>query len=307
MNAHVLTGLDGSNPLAYLAALGVLVALDEAHVGSEHERPRLSWRLEGVWRPVLHCDHEDLDAVLRALDEDREAVKGDPVLGFSYCAAQKPIADVKPSAQELRAQLVTWGASATPFARRTVDWFSALVSEGALDGKGASKPSALHFYAGQQRFLTAASTLANAVNVAALREAVVGPWTYTSKLPVMSWDNTDTRDHALRASNPASEKLGNPGADWLAVRGLLCFPTAAARGYQETAGVSGTWKKGLFTWSLWSTPLTLVTARSVVTLTRPAALSANDRDRRGISSVFTSTIRRSGEGGYGAFSAAAVV
>ena len=51
MNQFQLTGLDGSNPLGFLAALGTLVALD--HQTSELEtRPRLGWRLAGVWRPV---------------------------------------------------------------------------------------------------------------------------------------------------------------------------------------------------------------------------------------------------------------
>jgi hypothetical protein len=52
-------------------------------------------------------------------------------------------------------------------------------------------------------------------------EALFGPWLYARALPVLQWDNSQTRDYALRASDPSKEKkLGVPGADWLAFRGL---------------------------------------------------------------------------------------
>jgi hypothetical protein len=45
-----LSGLDGSNPLAFLAALGTLRLADRAFEGNA----RLSWRQRGKWLPVLH-------------------------------------------------------------------------------------------------------------------------------------------------------------------------------------------------------------------------------------------------------------
>lgn len=50
---HILLGLDGGNPLAFLAALGTLRALTLARPDM---RPMLSWRQAGAWRPVLHFD-----------------------------------------------------------------------------------------------------------------------------------------------------------------------------------------------------------------------------------------------------------
>src|SRR5207245_1071530 len=46
-----LTGLDGSNLLAYLAALGTLRVLTMAERDSS---PRMSWVDPGCWTPVLH-------------------------------------------------------------------------------------------------------------------------------------------------------------------------------------------------------------------------------------------------------------
>jgi hypothetical protein len=73
----VLTGLDGANPLAFLAGLGVLRVLD--HRARQHVRPlpRLSWLNEGCWRPVIHGVH-NIDAVIGELLEDKETWKDDP-------------------------------------------------------------------------------------------------------------------------------------------------------------------------------------------------------------------------------------
>jgi hypothetical protein len=61
-----LTGLDGANPLGFLAALGALVSLHEARDG----HPRLGWRSGHRWVPVLEGtgapDDEGLTRVVAA-------------------------------------------------------------------------------------------------------------------------------------------------------------------------------------------------------------------------------------------------
>lgn len=296
----ILTGLDGSNPLAFLAALGALHAADAVAPGA----PRLSWRLHGVWRPVLHGAGADLAALADLLDADRERCRTEPALRFTCARGDKAIADVKAAPAELRAALLGWLTDARPDRRLTLDWFTAFVSEGARDNNGAAKPSALHFTAGQQKFLGAALELAHGATAADLRAALVGPWPYDAKLPVMGWDNTDTRDHALRASDPSKLKLGNPGADWLALRGLAALPTAARGGRQHTAGCTGGWKTGRFTWPLWQVPLTVAELRPTLTTPDLAELDRHARDRRGLGAVFQVQIRRSDQGGYGSVSPA---
>ena len=96
-----------------------------------------------------------------------------------------------------------------------------------VDGGGMGKPFALHFTAGQQRFLTIALELmdgagkAGGVDAKDLRNALTGPWSNDRPLKVFSWSPTQDRSYALRASDPSKDtKLGTPGADWLAFRGL---------------------------------------------------------------------------------------
>ncbi len=293
-----LTGLDGSNPLAFLAALGVLVALDEACSGAD--RPRLGWAFDGRWLPQVHSQYPDMDMLVDVLDQDRQSASAEPALRFKYNKGAKDIEDIKPPPEDLAAKLKEWVGDPSAVHRRTLDWMSAFVSEGATDRSGAAKPSALHFTAGQQKFLKAVRELQAGVSPTDLRAALEGPWPYDSKLPVMGWDNTETRDYALRAYNPSNDKkLGNPGADWLAVRGLILLPTAACRQRQQTAGVRGGWKTSTFTWPMWTPAATLDEVRSLVLARDIWEVPPSLLYRRGIERVFEVRILRSDQGGYG--------
>lgn len=79
MTEILMTGLDGSNPLGFLAALGVLKA-----VGVRFPQARLSWRDEGVWRPVLGGFPGDFEALLELLEADLRAVADEPALALAY-------------------------------------------------------------------------------------------------------------------------------------------------------------------------------------------------------------------------------
>lgn len=300
MHELTLTGLDGSNPLGFLAALGTLACLPPS--------ARLRWTLDGVWRPVLHSEHETIDSLAAALDEARSTRRESAALQFSYSKKGKVIADVKAPPARLRRTLLEWLGDASPTSRRDLDWFTSFVSEGSVDGNGMAKPTPLHFAAGQQQFLKAASQLADETTQDDLNRALTGPWPYDSKLPVMGWDNTETRDYALRASDPSSDKkLGNPGADWLALCGLELLPTVAERGKQRVAGSHGGWKTGGWVWPLWDHPAALPTVRSLLATRSLRTLPAMACTRRGICQVYSTRILRSDQGGYGSVSPAQAV
>lgn len=70
-----LTGLDGSNPLALLAALGTLRLADQAFAGTA----RLSWIRKECWTPVLHVPSaQTLDQLVEQLHCRMHRV-GDPL------------------------------------------------------------------------------------------------------------------------------------------------------------------------------------------------------------------------------------
>lgn len=313
----VFTGLDGANPLGFLAALGVLAAADGAASGA-----RLSWQHEGRWRPVLAASL-DRASLLSCLVADLRTWDGDPAVALSY---EKPLKegakkkgsepkttqDLKPRPEKFREYLKglinRFDLIRSPRAflhqpRRSLDYASAFGTDVAVDNNKNVKPTALHFTAGQQEFLKSVLELIEGVNEADLAEALFGPWQYARELPVLSWDSSVSRDYALRASDPSkTKKTGVPGADWLAFRGLAFAPVAPAGSEILTTGCSGGWKiGGAFTWPLWTRPLSVSAVRSVMTFADLADLDAHERRARGIEVVLRSGIRRSDQGGYGSF------
>jgi hypothetical protein len=97
MNKIELSGIDGVNPLGFLAALGTLVTLHEA---GEREA-RLAWRRQYTWVPVLHgsqaTDPKTLAARLQVVlqgqpvDPEKENRRGETQKAFEQ--AKKKAAD----------------------------------------------------------------------------------------------------------------------------------------------------------------------------------------------------------------------
>lgn len=301
MSPIVLTGLDGSNPLGFLAGLGVLNTLAD-----RGGRPTLSWQ-PGVWHAVVEDDTlRDRDALIAALVQDRATWSDEGCLALKYTKGKKASAwDLKPPPGRFRSYLIDLVSRSEPGCRREVDFAASFATESARDNNGNTKPTALHFTAGQQEFLGTVGELRNAVTPADLKEAVFGPWRYARKLKILGWDCTAARVYALRSDDPSkADKLGVPGADWLAFRGLSFLPVVP-RGQQIlTTGCSGGWKTGQFCWPLWNVDLTRMTVRAVLQTPALAELPERTRRARGISAVFASAIRRSDQGGYGSFAPA---
>lgn len=319
----VTPGLDGSNPLGFLAALGLLRALDLQHRTPGLEQPRLSWTLDGHWQAVFH-GVGSVEQVVGAVMEDKREWTDDPALLLAYNdagdlvdpkAAARCTRDLKPSPAAMRAFVLGAAERANSVApntagriRRSLDLAAAYGSEVIQDNNGNTKPTAFHFTAGQQRFLDAIARLHEGVSEEDLREALLGPWSGNSTLPSMSWDATVSRNYALRSSDPSKEKRGsNPGADWLAFIGLS-FTASFPNGRRlATTGVVGGWKDSVFTWPLWTAPLSACLIRAVLAMRDLRSMPADVRRARGIGSVMAASIVRSDQGGYGSFTPSAVV
>ena len=288
-----LAGPDGRNPMGYFAAIGALLAL--ARVRPDRQ-PRLSWTVAPIPRPVLY-GFDDIGEVVTALDEDRRAWSGSPALFFSD--------EVKFSAADQRRYLLA--CRTADDGGRSASLAAAVVAEGAFAGKGDGKPTDLHFTAGQQRFLGIAQKLRDEITPEMLLEALVGPWGYShpsTDFPTFGWDVTDDRVYALSARNPSTDtKYTVPGADWLAFMGLPAWPVVRGGGQALTAGSCGSWKKGSFSWPLWSQPL----SRAAVFSLLNAVGTSQQTAHLGVFRQMRSLIRRADQGGYGSFSPASAI
>ncbi|HET9255993.1 MAG TPA: hypothetical protein VFO16_12430 [Pseudonocardiaceae bacterium] len=304
-----LPALDGTNPLGFLAALGVLDVLHRA--GRE---PTLRWSTGLVPQP-LYQGAPDPEELVGLIDADRARWQDSVVLRGPVGDPQN---DLKPPPLVHR----QWAAEVIDTisdTRAEADLFCALLSERAVDGKGNAKPTHLHFTAGQQKFLVMVRELASRVDAPRIREAIVGPWREDSPLPNLSWSSQGERIYALRALNPSGEKrLGVPGADWLAFLGLVFFPTCALTrnagepAVLKTSGCDRSWKRSALRWPLWDVPLERDTIWALVG-DSSAVGEAKDRlspdalRARGVLRVLRAPIRRSEQGGYGSFGGASVL
>lgn len=295
-----LTGLEGTNPLAFLAALGVQVLYE-----FEEHQPKLWWTDDVI--PHANVDPEfDVDHIVeQALGVFPQWLES-PALNPGFGTKADNTAKFSPSDLQRYVEMTRLRQPGNRLA-------AALVADGSLDGAGkAAKPTDLYFAAGQLRFLQIIRTILAEVDRKELKEALVGPWTYRSSLSSLGWDVTDDRIYAIAPADPAKEKKKtNPGAEALAVLGLSCHPVFASRDRRGrnrtlTAGCSGPWRRGgKYTWPLWGRPATPNAVRSLLA---HASGGENEIVGRsiwyqgwGVFQVMQSVIWRSDQGGYGTF------
>ena len=302
MSGTHLPGLEGTNPLGFLAALGIQVAFLD-----KEEQPRLWWS-DGIVPYAIFDEEFTIDRIARRALKVFARWKDDPATN-----PKQPDGSRMPRGDELKLKPEDIRTYLSQAERQngTGNLAAALVAEGSLDNQGVAKPSDFYFTAGQQKFLAAARKILDAPTREEIVTGLEGPWLYESTTPSLGWDVTDDRVYALRANNPSPEKkLTNPGPEALAVMGLSLYPVFAGNSRTNTQGCSGSWKAGWYSWPLWKKPATLRVVRSLLANAYHYP-EASDRRRWyrswGISTIFRSPIRRSDQGGYGTFGPPEVV
>lgn len=312
----LLTGIDGSNPLGFLAALGVFNIITDYY---PDKNLRLFWRkIGGCWRPVLpfsssNNETQAREVLLKSLQDDLASWSKEPAMELRYSKpegkdskskSEKLVWDLKPPSGIFREYLVDVLEKSSFEKRRSIDHAAAFATDVAVDGKGNTKPTALHFTAGRQEFLAIVAKLQQNITKEDFDEALFGPWQYRRDLPVFQWDATDMRDYALRAKDPSEDKkFGIPGADWLAFRGLSFFPVVPSGKNILTTGCTRSGKIDFFCWPLWILPLEKNTIRSLLQMENLFLMYKREQHARGIGIIFKSSIRR-GNKGYGNFNPA---
>ena len=307
----LLTGIDGSDPLGFFAALGVLRVL--SHHADDPYAPRLGWVSKGDWQPSV-SGVRSIDEVVEAILNDLDSWSDEPALFLAYgrngeaVDASEPAAlrDLKPPLELQRTFFDRAAARASKGRDRTAQMMAAFGTDVAVDrSKGNTKPTAFHFTAGKQLFLKTADELRANVRAEDVREALVGPWTYASRLKSLSWTGLGQRQYALRARNPSGEpRTSCAGAEWLAFVGLSFFPCVPIGRAVHTTCVAGGWKDSVMTWPLWIPPASARTVASLLRTPDLKTLSAAHRSARGIAIVLQAGIRRAEPGGYGSFTPA---
>ena len=296
MNGVHLTGLQGTNPLGFLAALGIQVLFEH-----DKEQPRLWWS-DDVIRYAVVDDAFDVDRIVQQAMEEFPRWAASPALNPPLPEDKAKRDKLKFDHEHLRQYLEKAQNGHPGNALAT-----ALVAEGSMDNNGMAKPSDLYFTAGQQKFLEMARQILEGTDENTLIKGISSQWDYKSSLPSLMWDVTDDRIYALAATDPAKDKKEtNPGPEALAILGLSRYPVFASPKGTLTLGCYGTWKRGTFSWPIWTKPAGQGAVRSL--LAHATYTSMPTWERRipwlrswGVSTVLRSAIRRSSQGGYGTF------
>ncbi|MDB5314032.1 MAG: CRISPR-associated helicase Cas3, subtype Dpsyc [Gemmataceae bacterium] len=262
------TGLDGSNPLAFLAALGTLRVLTDAASGSPCPAwlaggVRLSW---GVPRrpttPVLHlAESVDAAELSRFLAEcmGRE---------LDTHPARRAVALVSAGGDE-PGLLTELRPGATAGQRAEADWVAALCSSLAPEAASQLLMVRRDYLDGNVRSILRRTTDSH------IRWSLFLPWDYADALDNQSlhWEPSEDRRHAYQWHQPngdptRKQRGGMLGANRLAVEAWPLFVSVPdperrlrTRGFTGTRANNTSW-----TWPLWRGAISLEVVASVLAL-----------------------------------------
>jgi len=252
--AFLLRGIDGSNPLGFLSAVGTLRMLP----GS-----RLGWRLnEGMWRPSLTAD--DVETEENLCDRLAERSRLEPpeisMLGKNLTVAPKLFEEyVDKCARRLYAGNA-----------RASEYVVAFGSEVCVDHKkNRIEYTNLSFItgSGHQDFVTTALKLSERITAAHIREALFGPWEYKDQSLSFRWDPADAAEYALSASDPSKDGAWTVwGVNRLAFEALPLLPVQPTRRGLRTTGFREERYPEEFSWPVWHAALDSDTVRSLLSL-----------------------------------------
>lgn len=258
-SAITLRAVDGSNPLAFLAALGTLRL---AHLSEPGAAVKLHWsRMNGLWRPSL---------ISPAVDESR----------LCEMLMRSQWAPVKEFKEQIGANLTVSSENFGRFAeqaceqstfgdRRAADFAAAFGSEVCVDRrKDRIEYTDLCFItgSGHQDFIGTIDTLAERVTKEHLQDALFGRW-QTAKGLSMRWDPADAAEYALQWDDPGPKGAWAVwGANRLAAEALPFFPAIPIQRGLQTTGFRTHERRDEFTWPIWTQPASSDAVRSLLAL-----------------------------------------
>lgn len=251
----ILNGLDGSNPLAFLAAIGTLRIL--TLVSETADSPdwlgtevTMNWVPNGVaWRPVLHTSalrSPTPEAMLQTLSSS-----------LSQDFANHPLA-LFGSREGLREWMVAQVTAASVVNReRGVNWLSALCSDLAPDATSQLQTVRRDYFLGNLKNIIVNTTPSH------LKRTLFSSWDYGDPLNNQSLhiDPTEDRRHALQWHQPSGDPTRNRrggmlGANRLAIEAFPLFQSLASGEKLSTKGFVGqTVYNTRWTWPIWSCPI----------------------------------------------------
>ena len=271
----LLPGLDGTNPLGFLAALGLFRVIDES---LDPRQVRMCWSSHGgTWVPALLGPELDQESLLALLASQLAAdINRHPVRILESLGEEEP---------SKRYELFREHADDAGASRRMdADWLAALASD-------IVPPSAINQLQTTRRDyhygnLTSVISKTTAEH---LRRAIFLPWDYADPLDNQSMhlEPSEDRRHAHQWNKPAGDpdrkvSGGMLGANRLAIEAFALFTSLPNGESLRTIGFTGQRSYNTrWTWPIWDVPLTCPVVRSLMVASELQGddVSAEGRER----------------------------
>ena len=298
----VLSGLDGGNPLGFLAAVGALLIFSDLRDRAA-DAARLGWREtpEG-WRPLLTgCGGSAAalcDALLWSLSN-----ASDEILDVGKMRAESKESNKFPfDAGHFEKALHEWPVEKA--GRRDADFLAGFGTELYPDPKTkefqcTSFKMVRSGDSNGQGMLHYAMVLREKVDRRALERTLFENWDYGDADYSLRWDPIENQPYALRWRNPSKSTLmDGPGtiraANCLAFEALRCLPCMAIGTKAHTTGFREVEHRRAFVWPIWMPCVNADTARSLLSLgeLHETPLRRTALEARGIREVYGATVIR---------------
>lgn len=255
----LLSGIDGTNPLGFLAALGLLRVFS-----LQKDGVKLSWQIsDGTWRPSLFGVGVPLPelgaklcAEIRKLDHSAWSI--DSKLPFKASIWRQNANDSVRISSHLNRQktdnIASFGASC--FAKGDDDFEK---TELCMVRAGDSAGQGLTSYG---------KRIIETILPEKLRQAIEKDWLYSDDQCALRWDPSEDKPYAVQWRNPSKiGALSEKGANCLALFGMVCFPVIPVKNHVETTGFGlKKPKQSSLTWPIWRNPINLNVALSLLSL-----------------------------------------
>ena len=288
-----MPGLNGVNPLGFLAALGLFRTLSAAWLG---QRVEMTWHRAATWHPVFVTDKPMTeDALIDIVQSSLTGRQNEPQFTAFGKNTTVPVA-------EFRKVALNAVQPAEQRDRTFADFCAAFGSDALVspNDEVTIQDSAMRTMAGagHQHFLETMRNLIRECDAGHLRKTIFHVWKYDDPTQTLSlrFDPLDDNRYAFRWRNPSGDpdrkKSGSMlGANRLAIEAMPLLTTAPGVKRLQTVGFTGYRSSDtFFNWPIWSVPLPITVVRSLLMLpdiVRPE-FSAETLTARGVAAVMCS-------------------
>ncbi len=281
----LLKGLDGSNPLAFLAAIGTLRTLTLA---LPDEKVKMSWEQhEGAWRPRVWCSLAgDGEALVEKLDKSlvRQRVSH-PTRFVNYKSDNEEAVEFYKSVRQ--------GETIPPGLDQ---WVAALTNDIHSEATSPIQLTRSDYFVGNLDQIMANTTQDH------FRRSLFSPWQYDDPLAGQSLhlEPTEDRRHAYQWDQPSGDpnrnRSGNMlGANRLAIEAVPLFlglPSTNLARLSLTGWTGVRSDDARWTWPLWNVPINLEVLRSVIGIEQLQALEPDSTKLRAVAIAAVYRCRR---------------